>query len=135
MKSGKHGLADAKGFTMIEVLIVMVILAIGVLGVASLQIASVHNNSLGNLITQATMLAQEKMETLKSTSAVTLLTDGLESNIDQYGDAGGNFSRSWTISNPLGGISSRQIEVRVQWSKGGVDRQVMLNAITRGGGV
>ncbi len=135
MESDKHILADTKGFTLIEILIVMAILAIGVLGVASLQISAVHNNGLGNLITQATMLAQEKMESLKSTDDIAALTDGSETNIDHYGESGGIFDRSWIISNPLGGSSSRQIEIAVQWNKGGVNRSVILTAISRGDGI
>ena len=135
MKFDKPILTNTKGFTLIEVLMAMTILSVGILAIASLQISAVHNNGLGNLITQATMLAQEKMESLKSTDDITALTDGSDTNIDHYGDSGGIFDRSWTISNPLGGSSSRQIEIAVQWSKKGANRQVILAAITRGDGL
>jgi len=135
MESDKHILTGTKGFTLIEVLMAMAILSIGILAVASLQISAVQNNGLGNLITQATMLAQGKMESLKSTANITALTDGSDTNIDHYGESGGIFDRSWTISNPLGGSSSRQIEIAVQWNKRGVNRQVILAAITRGDGI
>ncbi len=135
MEPDKHISTDPKGYTLIEVLMAMAILSIGILAIASLQISAVHNNGMGNLITQATMLAQGKMESLKSTGNVAALTDGSDTNIDHYGDPGGIFNRSWTISNPLGGSSSRQIEIAVQWNKRGVNRQVILAAITRGGGL
>jgi len=135
MESDKHILTNTKGFTLIEVLMAMTIFSVGILAVASLQISAVHNNGLGNLITQATMLAQEKMESLKSTDDITALTDGSDTDIDHYGDSGGIFDRSWTISNPLGGSSSRQIEIAVQWNKRGVNRKVILAAITRGEGL
>lgn len=135
MESDRHTSTDTKGFTLIEVLMAMAIFSIGILAVASLQISAVQNNDLGNLITQATMLAQEKMESLKSTDDITALTDGSETNIDHYGESGGIFDRSWTISNPLGGSSSRQIEIAVQWSKRGINRNVILAAITRGEGL
>ncbi len=135
MESDKHISTDTKGFTLIEVLMAMAILSIGILAVATLQISAVQNNGLGNLITQATMLAQEKMESLKSSDDITALTDGSETNIDHYGESGGIFDRSWTISNPLGGSSSRQIEIAVQWSRRGINRNVILAAITRGEGL
>jgi type IV pilus assembly protein PilV len=135
MESDKHISTDTKGFTLIEVLMAMAILSIGILAVASLQISAVHNNGMGNLITQATMLAQEKMESLKNTANITALTNGSDTNIDHYGESGGIFDRSWTISNPLGGSSSRQIEIAVQWSKRGINRNVILAAITRGEGL
>ena len=135
MQSDKHILTDTKGFTLIEVVIAMAILSIGILAIASLQISAVQNNGLGNLITQATMLAQEKMESLKSATNIAALTDGSDTGIDHYGESGGIFNRSWTISNPLGGSSSRQIEIAVQWNKGGTNREVILAAITRGDGL
>ncbi len=135
MVPDKHISTDPKGYTLIEVLMAMTILSIGILAIASLQISAVHNNGLGNLTTQATMLAQGKMESLKSSDDITALTDGSDTDIDHYGDPGGIFNRSWTISNPLGGSSSRQIEIAVQCNKRGVDRQVILAAIRRGDGL
>ena len=55
-----------KGFTLLEVMISLVILSIGLLGLAALQLVAVKNNSFSSEMTYATMLAQQQAETLKS---------------------------------------------------------------------
>ena len=57
-----------KGLTMIEVLISMAIFAIGFLAIAGLVAATAKNNTTGNTLTQATMLARARVEYLKTLS-------------------------------------------------------------------
>lgn len=47
------------GFTLIEVLIALLVLAIGLLGLAGLQTTGLHSNHSANLRTQATLLAYD----------------------------------------------------------------------------
>ena len=54
------------GFTLIEVLIGLIILAIGVLAIAGMQITSIRGTSFSNNLNQASILAQERLEFLKS---------------------------------------------------------------------
>lgn len=131
-----HVLASNKGLTLIEVIIAMAIFAIGILAVAKLQIGNVNNNTTGNLRTIATMLARAQMEELKSTGDVTTLVSNNDPNnpIDERGNAGGIFNRTWEISNPLGDNSTRQITVVVSWNRGKTNRRVELTSIARGNG-
>jgi len=57
---------NSKGRTMVEVLIAMAIFAIGFLAVGSMVLSTTRNNTTGNIITIATMLAREKIEYLKT---------------------------------------------------------------------
>ena len=56
------------GFTLIEVLVAMVILSVGLLGTAALITGIIKSNQASNSITTATVLAQDKMEDIKSVS-------------------------------------------------------------------
>jgi len=114
------------GFTLIEVLIAMAIFSIGILAVGSMQLWNIKNNTTGNITTEATMLARQKIEELKTVQDVTTLTDGNETV--------GIYSRGWTIATPLGGSTSRQITVTVSWNRRGQNRRVVLESITRGNG-
>lgn len=53
------------GFTLIEVLIAMIILSIGLLGMASLTIGIIKGNQFSNQLTTATTLAQDKLEDIR----------------------------------------------------------------------
>lgn len=55
---------NKNGFTLIEVMIAILILAIGVLAVAKMQISAIKGNSDANGFTEATGFAQNKMEEL-----------------------------------------------------------------------
>jgi type IV pilus assembly protein PilV len=62
-------LRHALGFTLIEVLISMIILAIGLLGLASLQALALKNNKDAFLFTQASLLAYEMGDRIKADKA------------------------------------------------------------------
>ena len=55
----------ARGFTLVEVLIGLIILAIGILAIAGMHITAIKGTSFSNNITQASVLAQERLEFLK----------------------------------------------------------------------
>jgi prepilin-type N-terminal cleavage/methylation domain-containing protein len=122
---------NQRAFTLIEILVAMAIFSIGILGMLSLQISTVRNTKSGDLITRATMLARDQIETLKRVTDVTTLSNGSEADIDVHGNPGGNFARSWTISNPLGGSNTRQITVSVSWNHKGENRSINLSTITK----
>ena len=57
---------NLQGFTMIEVLVAVVILAVGILGVAGLQGTSLRNTHSAHLRTQATSIARDMVERIRS---------------------------------------------------------------------
>lgn len=60
----KRIISNEKGFTLIEVLIAITVFAIGILGVAAMQLSSVKGNSSALDLTEAVNVAQDQMETL-----------------------------------------------------------------------
>ena len=125
-----------KGFTLIECLIALVIFGVGILAVAQLQWWNSKNNTTGNITTMAAMLARQQIETFKNTTDVTTLTSGTDPNnpVTGSGGPGGIFTRTWTVSDPLGSSTSRLVTVRVSWDRMGQDRSVVLSSLTRGNG-
>jgi Tfp pilus assembly protein PilV len=129
-------LKNPKGYMMIEALVSIAIFSIGFLAVATLVFSTTRNNTNGNLLTQANMLARQQMEQLKSTSDITTLTTGTFSDgpLDGNGNPGGIYTRTWTIQDPLGFDTSREIQVTVNWSWRGQDRSIVLTTLTKGNG-
>lgn len=62
---------QTKGFTLVEVIVAMVILAIGLLGTASLVMTSMQSNQGAYLRSQASMLATDMAERIRANSDAT----------------------------------------------------------------
>ena len=59
-------LKSEKGFNLVEILIAMVILGVAFMGLANMQLSSINSNSNSSQLTRAVILAQDKMEEIKS---------------------------------------------------------------------
>jgi prepilin-type N-terminal cleavage/methylation domain-containing protein len=57
---------SSMGFTLIEVMIALVILAVGLLALMTMQIVSIRANAFSSEMTYSTMLAQQQLETLRN---------------------------------------------------------------------
>jgi Tfp pilus assembly protein PilV len=118
------------GYMIIEALIAIAIFSIGFLAVATMVYSTTRNNTNGNILTQANMLAREKMEELKSKTNLTDLDTP-----EAPETVGGIFTRTWTASDPLAFGTSRQIQVIVRWTRKGQNQQVVMETITKGKGI
>lgn len=59
-------LIRARGFTLVEVLVALVVLSIGLLGIASLQLSSLRWNHGASLRSQATLLAYDIVDRMRA---------------------------------------------------------------------
>jgi prepilin-type N-terminal cleavage/methylation domain-containing protein len=114
-RRGQHG------FTMIEVLISIVLCSIAVMGVVALFRIQSESSSFSRRVTEATVLAEDKMEKLR-TLPVGALAGGPEVGIDETGRPGGVFTRSWTATPAATYVD---IDVTVEWNEDG-PRQITL---------
>jgi type IV pilus assembly protein PilV len=107
---------EEKGFTLIEVAAGLVILAIGLLGIAAMQVTSTKGGYFSNNVTQATILAQDKLEYLKNLS---YRDSDLSSGQHNEGPISGTiFSRVYNVLEDAGN-SIKTITVSVQWTDRG----------------
>jgi prepilin-type N-terminal cleavage/methylation domain-containing protein len=122
---------NKKGITLIEVLIAMTIFAVGFLGIGKIIGATLRNNTTGHTMTRATMLAQEKIETLKLLSL-----DGMKAQCPADRDPekiDTIFERRCRVDiTYTGGIHI--IEVTVSWQHKDQTREVVLKTLTLGDG-
>lgn len=138
MKLKCTGLKNPNGYMLMEALISIAIFAVGFLAVATLVFSATRNNTNGNLLTQANMLARQKLEQLKNTADITTLPATLttfsDGPLDGSGNPGGIYTRTWTIQDALTYNTSREIQVTVNWTWRGQNRSVVLSTLTKGNG-
>ncbi|MGD9151709.1 MAG: hypothetical protein PVG40_15565, partial [Desulfobacterales bacterium] len=120
MKPKNTGIQNPKGYMLVEALISIAIFSVGFLAVATLVLSVSRNNTSGNQLTEANMLAKAKLEMLK---AENIESDALKAGdyadalpINADGDPGGIYTRIWTIQDALGFNTSREIKVTVNWA-------------------
>lgn len=103
---------NKKGFSLIEVLVGLVLLAIGLLAIAGMQITSVRGNFYSSNMTQASILAQDRMEILKN-----LPYAHADLSIGNHNDGvipGTNLTRDYDVSL-IPATTMLNITVRVRW--------------------
>jgi prepilin-type N-terminal cleavage/methylation domain-containing protein len=102
-----------KGFTLIEVVAGLIILAIGLLAIALMQITSTKSGYFSSNVTQATIFAQDKLEFLKNLSYSDSNLSGGQHNEGTISDT--LFSRQYEVVEDAGN-SMKTITVSVHWT-------------------
>jgi prepilin-type N-terminal cleavage/methylation domain-containing protein len=107
------------GFTLVEVVAALIIFAIGLLATAAMQITSTKGGYFSSNVTQATILAQDKLEGLKNLS---YRDSDLSSGQHDEGRISGTiFSRQYNIVEDAGN-SMKTVSVTVEWEDRGNHR-------------
>jgi prepilin-type N-terminal cleavage/methylation domain-containing protein len=108
MKSGNQ-----QGFTIIEALIAITLLAVGILAAATMQISAITGNSRANRITEANAMVADKVEWFMSRPyaddpADPVFVDDCEWSAD------GNYEICWTVEEDAPLDNTRTIRITVQ---------------------
>ncbi len=124
--SMKHKLkTNSRGFTFIEVIIAMTVVAIGLTALIRLQLLSINATSKGQLDTKVALLAQEKM--LSATLAIEANDNPVQSGTEYFNELPLNWQTSLKdISNTfdLGNDISKmkQLQVTINWKQANTKR-------------
>ncbi len=102
-------LQESKGFTLIEVFVVLLIFICGIVPLLKLQISTIDGNLAANQLTEATNLAESKMEQLLGWNYDDINSAALSSQTI------GDFSVSWTRNQDSPIADTTTITVSVSW--------------------
>jgi type IV pilus assembly protein PilV len=124
-KEGEKRL-NRQGFTLLEVLIALVILAIGVLATAKMEITSVRGNFFSHYLMQGSIVAQDRLEYLDNLAysdpslAAGSYSDGTATI------SGILFNRLYTVVDS--GAGYKIINYTVTWNDGS-NRNILISTI------
>jgi type IV pilus assembly protein PilV len=104
-------LKRTKGFTLIEVMVALVILAIALLALAGLMLTTTRNNSFGGHMTEAATFAQDKLEQLRAAPWTGIIA-GADTVL---GSTGISYSRNWLTKDTPDG-TQRWVTITINWS-------------------
>lgn len=110
-----------RGFTIIEIMIAMTVLVIGMAGIVKLTVASMRASALSRHATEATVLAEDKMEFLRTVPVAALVsgTDQVDARGKVVADA--PYTREWAVA-VAPAFATLTVSVTVTWyEEGGTD--------------
>jgi type IV pilus assembly protein PilV len=129
---------SAGGFTLIEVIIVIGILAFGLLSLAAMQIHAMQGSDQGRHATNAAAIAENKMEQLQQDPWASIgvtggfVADPVAQNSIQLNGAS-SVERAYNVSYQIADLQptfTRAIDVRVSWTEeSGRNRSITLSSI------
>lgn len=106
------------GFTIIELLIALTVLIIGLTGIVQLQMSGVRASSYSRHATEASVLAEDRMEVLRTAPlAAGTTTDTTDAQGIVDPDDEGYYTRESTVTDLGSGMWD--IEVKITWRERG----------------
>jgi prepilin-type N-terminal cleavage/methylation domain-containing protein len=114
-----------RGFTLLEVIVAISILTFGLLAVATMQTTAIRGNYNANCITEATTVAQDRLELFLSQSYNTLDEGAFPQEIRDGYTINGAVARL-DASNANNG---QVVTVTVTWQNKGAPKQTVLTCI------
>jgi prepilin-type N-terminal cleavage/methylation domain-containing protein len=110
-------LKRSNGFSLIEVIIALFILAIALLALAGLMISTTKNNSFGGHMTEAVIFAQDKLEQLRAAPWTSIIAgwDTVTTATPGAPGTGILYTRTWALAPNPGGTQI-WITVTINWT-------------------
>jgi len=117
-------ISHKEGFTLIEVMITMVVLSIGLVALAGIQISAIKGNAFSRRMTTAVSVAEQTIEQIKNSPY-----DNVQSqSTTQVTAANMNFNSQVNVTNTTP-TNGKRVEVTVSWSDSGKSHDVRLSTI------
>lgn len=116
------------GFTMIEVMVALLLTAIAASGIIGLFMVQTRSSGYSRHSTEATILAQDEMERLRAMNVG--VGSGSTANLNELGQSGGIFTRSWTIATTASG-PHLDVTVSVSWNEDGSTTPRTVTLVSR----
>ena len=111
-----------KGFTLLEILFTVSILSIGILAVASMQMASIQGNGLAGDLSVATCVATDQMEKLIQESYDVIASSA--SPLTQ-----GVYTVNWTVVEDAVYDDTKTVTLAVSWTLRGIPKRVTIQRV------
>jgi len=104
------------GFSLLEMLITIIVLASGLLAIGSMYGAILNANTLSKQRSEAVVLAEKKLEELRGQSYASLVSATDTVTAASSSGSSANYQRSWSVVTASGGLAYKDVGVTVTWT-------------------
>jgi prepilin-type N-terminal cleavage/methylation domain-containing protein len=119
-----------KGFTLIELVVALLVFAVGIVGILKMHQASVQANSYNMQLTEAVAVAQNQFEILHGLAFTnTSMSVGVHGTNIIPSPRNFPYNLSWSITNPGTAFPTRTIALSVTWQERNIPHEVDMNVI------
>jgi type IV pilus assembly protein PilV len=121
----KPSIKSEEGFTLIETMIALVVLSIGLVALAGLQISAIRGNNLSKRMTTAVSIANARVEQIKNMPYANIQSE----STTQVTESNMTFTRQVTVSNDNPVSNTKTVNVTVTWKNGPKSYTVPISTV------
>jgi type IV pilus assembly protein PilV len=114
-----------EAFTLIEIMIALVVLSVGLVALAGLQISAIKGNAFSKRMTTAVTIANARLEEIKNTAYANIQSE----SSTQVSASNMNFTRQVTVNNDSPVLNTKTVNVTVTWKDGSKSHTVPISTI------
>jgi type IV pilus assembly protein PilV len=122
------------GFTLIELVVAILVFALGIMGIMKMHSASVQSNNYSMQLTEALSIAEDQMEILRGMGFASNVMSVGAPHTQTINDSGNQVTRgipyniSYTVTDPGNAVPTRNIALTVRWKEKTLDHRLDMNA-------
>ena len=119
-------IGNNQGFTLLELIVAISILTVGILAVASMQMASIRGNAFAGGVTEGTNYAADRLEKLAS-----LAWNDSDLSAGSHTDASPptGYTITWVVTDNWPYTNTKRITLTAAWTKQGSQKSVVIEQI------
>ncbi|MFN2433178.1 MAG: prepilin-type N-terminal cleavage/methylation domain-containing protein [Gemmatimonadota bacterium] len=117
-------LRPSRGFTLVEIMVAILLVGVGLMGLAAISTTVSRANAQSGTLTAATGLAQERVERFRTDAFASIANGSDTRDLD-----GVRYTRTWTVTNDVPAVGLKTIVVTVSWTSRGQTRSTSLRTI------
>ena len=121
----KAAISIEEGFTLVEIMIALVVLSVGLVALAGLQISAIRGNSFSKRMTTAVFVATERIEQIKNMPYANIQSE----SSSQVTASNMSFMRQVTVTNNSPLANTKTVNVTVTWNDGSKSFTVPFSTI------
>jgi len=111
----KINISEESGFSLIEVMVSLAILAVGLLGIAALQITAIKGNASGMKLTEVSSLIGNKLEDYRQ-MVYENVADKIEENVKLNESDTRVYKRTTTVTEDTPEVGLKTVTVELSWT-------------------